>query len=232
MRESVLFYRSFAEAIECLPESEQLKAYKALINYGLYGTEPELEGSTATVFILSRAQIDANNRRYENGKKGGRPNANQTETKAKPNRNQTETKPKAKDKVKVKDKVKDKDNNTNSALTRAQIESIFERVWKAYPEKRGKARVSEADKKRIAQIGEEKMLRAIERYKEEVLLNKTWLHYQNGSTFFHSGYLDYLDDNFEPTATKDKRPAAKFNNEVSRGKITPDLERELLGVRA
>ena len=37
MRESVVFYRSFAEAIKALPKEEQLKALWAVINYGLDG---------------------------------------------------------------------------------------------------------------------------------------------------------------------------------------------------
>ena len=41
MRESVVFYRSFAEAIKALPKEEQLKALWAVINYGLDGVIPE-----------------------------------------------------------------------------------------------------------------------------------------------------------------------------------------------
>ena len=35
MRESVVFYRSFAEAIKALPKEEQLKALWAVINLSL-----------------------------------------------------------------------------------------------------------------------------------------------------------------------------------------------------
>ena len=37
------------------------------------GTEPALKGGAAAVFAIARANLDANQRRYENGKKGGRP---------------------------------------------------------------------------------------------------------------------------------------------------------------
>ena len=72
-REAVLFYKSFDEAISMLPESEQLKAYRAIIKYGLYGEESEVSGVAGAILSMAKPQIDANNRRYENGKQGGRP---------------------------------------------------------------------------------------------------------------------------------------------------------------
>ena len=100
MRDSVAFYRSFAEAIKTLPEEEQLKALWAIIDYGLDEITPEEYGIHTAIFLMAKPQIDANNKRYQNGTKGGRPiteqkpNQNQTETKAEPNHNQTITKPK------------------------------------------------------------------------------------------------------------------------------------------
>ena len=73
MKESFIFYRSFYEAIEDLPEKEQLKLYKAIIKYGLEDEESELTGVSKTIFKLIKPQVKANNARYENGKKGGRP---------------------------------------------------------------------------------------------------------------------------------------------------------------
>lgn len=132
MRESVVFYRSFAEAIKALPKEEQLKALWAVINYGLDGVIPEEHGVHTAIFLMAKPQIDANNKRYQNGTKGGRPvtkdkpndnqdetkpkaNDNQEITKDKPNQNQDKTKaePKEKDNVKEKVKVKDKDNDNS-----------------------------------------------------------------------------------------------------------------------
>ena len=112
---------------------------------------------------------------------------------------------------------------------KSDIECLFETLWKAYPEKKGKGRVSDADKRRIAQIGEEKMLAAIERYKKEV--NATdWKHWQNGSTFFHSGYIDYLDENYSKSVQVNERasPTKGFNNAPERTYDMSDLERQLL----
>lgn len=72
-RESFIFYRSFAEAIKCLKEDLHLKMIEAIIKYGLDGEETELEGPLKAMFILIKPQIDANNKRYIDGCKGGRP---------------------------------------------------------------------------------------------------------------------------------------------------------------
>ena len=140
-REGFVFYRSFKEAISDLDDSTYRQVVDVIADYALDGKEPECTGVVSTIFKLVKPQIDANNKRYENGKKGGRkpnqietkqkPNENQTVTKMKPNHNQTVTiiEPKEKDKVKVKDKVKEKDilstePETDSVLY-ADVEAII-----------------------------------------------------------------------------------------------------------
>lgn len=73
MKESFIFYRSFYEAIDDLPDKEQLKIYKAISKLALNDEETELTGVANTIFKLIKPQLKANNDRYENGKKGGRP---------------------------------------------------------------------------------------------------------------------------------------------------------------
>ena len=90
LRDSFVFYRSFFVAISQLPKKYQLDTYQALAKYALDSDEIALNGISSAVLELCKPQIDANNRRFENGKKGGR--RNQTETKAEPKQNQTETK--------------------------------------------------------------------------------------------------------------------------------------------
>ncbi len=90
-REGFIFYRSFADALSTLDDSSFRTIVDAITAYALDDKEPELDGYLKSIFVLIRPQIDANNRRYENGKKGGRPKK-QTETKAKPKQNQSETK--------------------------------------------------------------------------------------------------------------------------------------------
>jgi hypothetical protein len=96
MRDSIVFYRSFYEAIKEIPLEEQGVVYNAIYGYALDGIEPELNGIAKAIFLLVKPQIDANNTRYENGKKGGKSKVNQNVTEAKPNSNQnvTEVEPK------------------------------------------------------------------------------------------------------------------------------------------
>ena len=101
MRDSFVFYRSFFEATNALNKTQRTNVLLAICDYALNGTEPNLNGAAFAVFMLVRPQIDANNKKYANGKKGGRPvnstdtedEKNQDETKAKPNDNQEKPKP-------------------------------------------------------------------------------------------------------------------------------------------
>lgn len=85
--------------------------------------------------------------------------------------------------------------NKNTMCT-ADARALFERLWKMYPLKRGKGRVSDAQKRKLLEIGFDEMCRAVKRYMQYVD-SVDYLHYQNGSTFFNSGYVDYLDANYE-----------------------------------
>lgn len=74
MRDSLIFYSSFAKAIKRLPDAEQLKALWAIIDYGLEDMEPEDDGCTyMAIFDMAKPQIDANIKRKADGAKGGRP---------------------------------------------------------------------------------------------------------------------------------------------------------------
>lgn len=73
MRESLIFYQSFARAIKKLPESEQLKALWSIIDYALEDKEPDGEGMYMVVYEMAKPQIDANVERKRNGSRGGRP---------------------------------------------------------------------------------------------------------------------------------------------------------------
>lgn len=96
MNNSFVFYRSFAEALETLPAEQYKEIMVALSRYALDGEVPEdLSGIASAVFTLIRPQIDANNKRRENGKRGaeygkqgGRP---RNETPDEPQENPKET---------------------------------------------------------------------------------------------------------------------------------------------
>ena len=114
--DSLVFYRSFYEAVEEIETPEaRARVYKAIFEYGLNGKAPELKGAEKAIFKLIKPQIDANLRKRENGGKGGRPK-NQNQTKPKPNHNQDTTNPKPNVNANVNANVNVNDNGENDAL--------------------------------------------------------------------------------------------------------------------
>lgn len=119
-RESFMFYKSYREAGQMIPEEDRLKFYEIIFEYGLTGKEPEDTGNSLIDMALKfiRPLIKANIQNYVNGKKGGAPSESmkgnqnakkQTENKPKSNPKQTENKGKVNVKVNDKDKVTVKD---------------------------------------------------------------------------------------------------------------------------
>lgn len=79
-----------------------------------------------------------------------------------------------------------------------EIYEHFEKLWQLYPKKKGKGSISDSKKKELFNIPFDEMERAVDRYKAEIKRNKTDEKYiKHGSTFFNSGYVDYLDVNFD-----------------------------------
>ena len=108
----------------------------------------------------------------------------------------------------------DIESNNKNTLCKADALALFERLWKLYPVKKGKGNVSDTQKIKLLKIGYDEMKRAIERYKRYVE-SVDYLHYKNGSTFFNSGYVDYLDKNYQD-------PGSHYEPE-------PEPEEELVG---
>lgn len=127
-RDSCVFYASWLDAIEAMPDNVRGEALMAILVYALRGETTEKMGAmTKVIMAMVKPQIEANNKRYENGCKGGRPKVekNQNETKPKPNQNQNETKKNQtvtyNDNVNVNDNVNDNesvcDKSHNNAPT-------------------------------------------------------------------------------------------------------------------
>ena len=115
MRDSCIFYRSFYEAMNGLDSSVKANIYDAIFEYSLNGILIELSGLEKTIFTLIKPQLDANNKRFENGKKGGKPKQNNTETK--PKRNQNVTKTEANNNVNDNVNVNNNNNENNNMPT-------------------------------------------------------------------------------------------------------------------
>lgn len=73
MRDSFVFYRSFYEACKEL-DAEEFKAFiTAVCECALNEAETEIAGVPKILFTVAKPILQSNNKRYENGKKGGRP---------------------------------------------------------------------------------------------------------------------------------------------------------------
>lgn len=128
MRNSFIFYKSFADAIMRIEdEAERARAYDAIIKYAIYGEETMPQGLAGMFFDLAKPQIDANNMRYENGKKGapfgklgGRPKKQTTEE-AEP---KPEPKPKADKPAKVQEEKMSCGEMGNVKLTKTELDKL------------------------------------------------------------------------------------------------------------
>ena len=77
MAMSFIFYETFAKQLKLLDKELRYQFYEAIIEYGLYGTEPDFTGLEACAWLPIQEAIDnAKARRIKNtedGKRGGRP---------------------------------------------------------------------------------------------------------------------------------------------------------------
>ena len=101
MRTYCVFYRSFYEALNELPEKNQLEVYRAIFELSLNENRIELTGLSKTIFTLIEPQIIANIQRFKNG------------SKAKSKQNGSETEAKSKQKLSEIEANKNKNKNEN-----------------------------------------------------------------------------------------------------------------------
>jgi hypothetical protein len=138
-REWFVFYRSFWEAINELPEKNQLEIYKAISDYSFTLKEPELSWLSKTIWILIKPQIEANNRKFLNWSKAktkqeeSKTEANEKQNGSENEANEKQSESKREGKEKEKDKVKDKDKDKVKELSTIVEEQALEatqKYWK------------------------------------------------------------------------------------------------------
>ena len=100
-RDSFIFYRSFYDAINELPKENQADTYSAIAKYALDQEETELTGISKAIFSLVKPQLDANYKKYENGKQ----KKSKTEANDKQKRSKTGTNVNVNENVNVNDNV-------------------------------------------------------------------------------------------------------------------------------
>ena len=134
MNESFIFYKSYHEAIQCLPSDMQLEAYKAICEYAITGVEPEGCNPIVTaIFKMAKPTVESNLARRENGKLGGAPKGNQN-AKKQPKNNLKTTKnnhrlikkqPNVNVNVNVNDNVNENVNLNNKGGNTTTVENIL-----------------------------------------------------------------------------------------------------------
>ena len=201
MRDSVVFYRSFYDAIKNIPEADQLKVYTAIMEYAMNDIQPEIDGIALAIFLLVKPQIDANNKRYENGKKPKVKQAvSKSEASCKQNTSKSEANVKENEKENV--NVKEKDKTYSCA---------FEELWKAYPRKKEKSAAYKAYKATLNKgFSEDELMTAVKRYAEECKKEQRDSRYiKLCSTFLgpNTPFMDYLgEENGNDSGGKTTKP--------------------------
>ena len=221
---SFLVYYDNEVIVVRLSDEEAGKLFKSLFPYGRDAIKPDFDESPALAMafdILSMA-IDRDREKYvkrceanrENGRKGGLAKAI----------NRKQVLPNGKQGLA---NLGDMDNK--NTMCKADALALFERLWKLYPVKKGKGQVSLTAKQRLLKVGYEEMARAISRYKADLEKDRGWRKPQNGSTFFNSGYIDYLDKNYgdaadaEPVLEEDAQHSSS-GKQISKSKEEVEAE--------
>ena len=96
----------------------------------------------------------------------------------------------------------------------SKIDSFFEECWALYPKKEGKGKVTDKTKKETYLLGD-RFKDCITKYKKAKKgTEKQFL--QMGSTFWNSGYIDYLANETEELL-EPKNPVVFTREDVSYG---------------
>lgn len=127
MTDKAVIYRSHFEAIENLPEDQQLAAMKAIVRFCMDDQEPEPGTVAAAIFGMAAPILKKWKSKVEAGSKGGQANAKQLESKREANEKQTESKQEPKvESRKYKDKnIKEKQEKEKSFVP-PSVEEVAE----------------------------------------------------------------------------------------------------------
>lgn len=236
-KDSFVLYTKYLTQVERLDIEQRGILFTAILRYAAGESIPNMDSVTEMLWsiIEDQLQIDFEkyqktcNARKEAGSRGGKARNKQKEA----NQANANFVKQSQANQADSDNECDSDNDSDNKKTmcKADADALFEKLWTLYPNKRGKGQISDANKRHLLDIGFERMARAIDRYKAD-LARDSWRKPQNGSTFFHSGYVDYLDENYTPPDPKSRVAGSaktnKFNNFSQRNYDYNELERQLL----
>lgn len=73
IRNGFVFYRSWHETINMLSKEKGFQLFNDICEYALDGIEPEQDDILTPIFTNIKPNIDANDKKAKDGRKGGRP---------------------------------------------------------------------------------------------------------------------------------------------------------------
>lgn len=233
-KNSFVLYTKYLKQIQRLNMEQRGELFTAILCYASGEELPELDPAADMAFSFIQDQMDKDSASYEAkcekrreaGKLGGRPKANDLSEKQEKAKKTNGFSEKQNNPDNECEYDSDNDINKKTMCKSADADALFERLWSLYPHKRGKGQVSKASKRRLLDIGFDEFQRAIDLYKAD-LDKETWKKPQNGSTFFNSGYVDYLDANYTPIKSSGAKKNG-FNNCSQRDYDYDQLEKVLL----
>lgn len=135
MRDSIVIYRSHFESVfgeiddpdteddQFFTNIQKAEFLEKYLRYAFYGEEPSFSGLLKRIFTPMRPQIDSNNYKFENGKKGGRPKKNTAKTYTETNK-ETTAKTNGFEKAKPPWKPNDNDNDHVNANENVIIDCL------------------------------------------------------------------------------------------------------------
>lgn len=71
--DSITMFKSFYMAVQGMSDKDRVQFYEAVMEYGYFGKEPEIDGVIGAIFKAIRPVLDRSNDARTNGRKGGRP---------------------------------------------------------------------------------------------------------------------------------------------------------------
>ena len=220
MRESFIFYTSFGALIELLPSKKRLPIYEAIYHFGAYQKEADFSNDPQqdAVWRSILPQLKANQKRYENGKKGaesgvlggapkGNTNAKKTTPKTTPTPTEKEgeettpeTTPNVKDNVNpYQDLQKGKRKKGESARAREDtpLEKFLER-WKI-----NSNAIGNYSGGKLAGMDWDKVSAKVE--------ISSFLKQQKAIGSYIDHYADILDGKYDDIARPQKKPDPDFD---------------------
>ncbi|WP_297132984.1 transcriptional regulator [Terrisporobacter sp.] len=105
------------------------------------------------------------------------------------------------------------DTNKNVKNVKNNIYTLqCDELWQIYPNKKGKTQAYNKIPKLLEKYSFDEIKRCIERYSKEVE-DKDKQYIKHGSTFFNTGYMDYLDENYNASSPEQNNKGIKYDED-------------------